>query len=317
MIELFIHYLALVFCVVAATFGVSRGHAKAAQASLGALERQPAMQPDIFRSMILSLALIETAAILGLLTSLFIFFAEIPTLPQSLAELGMAFAVGIPALVIGWFSAEPAAKSIAALARQPFLARRLSNFSLLVLALIQTPLLFGFIIAQIIRAQTSYVETIGQGLTLLGAGLAAGFGCVGPVIGRCNSLQDLLGAVGRNRGAFPKLFTFMFVSQAIIETPILFALIISLLLTRVATTPFEHPMLGIAYLIFGALIGIGTLGPGISSGQAAAATAVQIGYTPEAYTTLSRASMVAQGLIDTIAIYAFMVALLLILTPLV
>ncbi len=312
-----IHSLAIAFSTVAAAIGVARGQGITAKAAFTAIDRQPATQPEIFRATVLALALIETAAILGLLISFFLFFSAPPTLAGALGEIGIALAIGIPGLFIGWLTAGPTTESISAIARQPFLARRLTNFMLLVLSILETPLIFGFIIALMIYLQIPNVETLAQGFTLIGAGIAAGIGSIGPILGGCYFTKIACKSSGRNRAAFPKLFTFTFISQAIIETPIIFATIIALLLTRQALTPYENPIVGIAYLIFGATIGIGTFGAGISSGKAAAAAANQIAYNPPAYTILSRASMMAQGLIDTAAVYAFIIALWLIMTPLV
>ncbi len=313
---LVIHYIAIAFCTVAGALGVSRGQGKTALAAFAAIDRQPATQPEINRSAILAFALIETAAILGLLISFFMFYGAPPTIASALGEIGIALSIGIPGLAIGWFSAGPTSETLNAIARQPFLSRRLTNFMLLILSLLQTPLIFGFIIALMIHINLPSVVTVAQGLTLIGAGIAAGFGCLGPVLGGCYFTTMACKSAGRNRAAFPKLFTFTFISQAIIETPVIFATIIALLLTRQATTAYENPIIGIAYIIFGSTIGIGTFGAGISSGRTAAAAAEQIAYRPAAYNILSRASMMAQGLVDTIAVYAFIIALWLIITPL-
>ncbi len=312
-----LHYFAVAFSTLSATLGVSRGHAYITRSALEAIDRQPSVQPELSRTLLLALALVETAAILALLVSMFLLFSTPPGLPGAIAEIGIALAIGIPGLFLGWSLAGPITEALIAVARQPFLSRKLTNFMLLVVSLLETPVIFGFIIALIIYFTLSSVTTVAQALILVGAGIAAGFGTVGPIIGGCNFTKSSFKGAGRNRYAFPKLFTFTFVSQAIIETPIIFASIIALLLTRKALIPFENPIIGFAYLMFGATIGIGTLGAGISSGRAAAAAAEQISLRPQAASSLSRASMMAQGLIDTCAVYAFIIALWLVITPLV
>ncbi len=316
-IALFMHYFAITFCTVAAALGVSRGQGKTTLAAFISIDRQPAIHTEILRTTILGLALIETAAIFGLLFSFFLLFSAPPTLPAALGELGIALAIGIPGCAVGWLTGQPTTEAINAIARQPFIARRLTNFMLLILSLLETPLIFGVIIILMIYIQLPTATTIGQGLVLLSAGIAGGLGCIGPVLGGCYFTGIACKSAGTNRSAFAQISTFTFISQAIIETPIIFATIIALLLTRVAQNPIEHPIIGFAYLAFGLTIGIGTLGPGISSGRAAAATAHQIALDPSAYGTLSRASMMSQGLIDTIAVYAFIIALWLILTLLI
>lgn len=229
----------------------------------------------------------------------------------------MGIAISFPGVIIGYASSMPAYEALSAIARQPFLARKLSNFMLLTQSLIQTPVIFGFIIALIIRAQLPDVTQIGQALTLVGSGLAIGIGCIGPAIGGGYFTKIACRSVGINKYAYPKLFTFTFISQAIIETPVIFASIISFFLTTKALQVVDNPIIGLAYLSFALTIGFGTLGAGISSGRSAAAAATQIAQNPQMYTFISRSSMMAQGLIDTCAVYAFIISLWLIIRPLV
>ncbi len=309
--------MTIALSTVLAAIGVCFGQGAATGAAFKAINRQPSIQPDITRTTMLALALIETSAILGLLVSFLLLFRKAPTLPQALGEIGIGLAIGLPGLVIGLATSMPAYAALSSIARQPFLARKLGNFMLLTQSLIQTPLIFGFIIALFIRGQLSSITTISQGLTLIGSGIAIGVGAIGPAIGGGYFTKTACSSVGINRLAYSRLFTFTFISQAIIETPVIFASIISLYLSSIASSVHPDPIIGLAYMAFGATIGFGTFGAGISSGRSAAAAAIQIAYHPHLYGTFSRASLMAQGLIDTCAVYAFIISLWLILTPLV
>ena len=312
-----IHFFTIALCSASSALGVSLGQGMAARASFDAINRQPAARPEITRTTLLALALVETGAILGLLVAFLLFFGSEPTFAQALAELGIGIAVGIPGLIIGYASSLPAYEATNAIARQPFLAKKISNMMLLMQSLIQTPLIFGFIIALTIKAMLPSVTTVSQGLALLGSGIAIGIGAIGPALGSGYFTSIACRSVGRNRFAYSKLFIFTFISQAIVETPVIFAAIISLFLTTKALSLANHSILGYAYMAFGATIAFGTLGAGISSGRSAASAATQIALNPQSYSTLSRASMMAQGLIDTCAIYAFIISLWLLLAPLV
>ena len=162
----FMHYFSVALSTTAAIIGVSLGQGFAGQAALDAINRQPAAGQSISRTIVLALALIETAAILGLLISFLLFFRTPPNPYSALAELGMAIAISLPGLVIGFASSMPAYESLGAIARQPFLAKKISNFMLLTQSLIQTPLIFGFIIALVIRTKLPSVTTLSQALTL-------------------------------------------------------------------------------------------------------------------------------------------------------
>lgn len=310
----FIHFITIAASTVCAALGVSLGQGITSKAAFNAINRQPASQSDISRGILLALALIETGAILGLLISFLLFFSLPATLNSALAEIGMGIAISLPGLAIGFASSMPAYEALNAIARQPFLARRIGNFMLLTQSLIQTPLIFGFIIALVIRTKLPEVSTLAQALTLIGSGLAIGVGSIGPALGGGYFTKTACQSVGMNRHAYSKLFTFTFISQAIIETPVIFASIVSLFLTTKALHVADHTIAGLAYIAFALTIGFGTFGAGMSSGRSAAAAATQIALNPQTYNLIARTSMMAQGLIDTSAVYAFIIALWLILT---
>lgn len=311
-----IHYLAVTLSTALTALGVSIGQGLTCKAAFDAIDRQPSVSGDITRATLLSLAIIETGAILGLLISFLLFFQPTTHLYSALAQLGMSLASALPGLVIGAASALPAKEALISIARQPFLGRRITNFMLLTQSLIQTPMIFGFIIALIIRTRVETITTLGQALILVGSGLAIGIGCIGPAAGVGYFTKVACQSTGINRTAYNRLFTFTFISQAIIETPVIFAAIIAFFLTNKAATPLASGLLGFAHILFALTIGLGTFGAGISSGRSAAAACKQIAINPQAYTMLARSSMMAQGLIDTCAVYAFIISLWLILLPL-
>jgi F-type H+-transporting ATPase subunit c len=311
----FIHSFAVALTTALTGLGVSIGQGITAKAAFDAINRQPTSSGDITRATLLSLAITETGAILGLLVSFLLFFQPVTELPGALAQVAMAIATALPGLIIGIASAMPAQEALISIARQPFLGRRITNFMLLTQSLIQTPMIFGFIIALIIRNRVLSVTTVGQALLLIGSAVAIGIGCIGPAAGVGYFTKIACRSTGINRMAYSRLFTFTFISQAIIETPVIFAAIISFFLINKAGGPMPSTLIGFAHIMFALTMGLGTFGPGISSGRSAAAACEQIALTPQAYTMLARSSMMAQGIIDTCAVYAFIISLWLILLP--
>lgn len=312
----FIHHCAVALSTGITALGVSIGQGITTKAAFDAIDRQPTAATDISRATLLSLAIVETGAILGLLISFLLFFQPVDELHKAIAQFGMALATALPGLVIGIAAALPAKEALISIARQPFLGKKIMNFMLLTQSLIQTPMIFGFIIALIIRTHINTITTVAQGFILVASGISIGIGCIGPAIGVGHFAKTACRNVGVNRAAYNKLFTFTFISQALIETPVIFAAIISFFLTNKATAPLSNPLLGAAHIFFAVTIGLGTLGAGISSGKSAAAACNQIALNPQSYNMLARSSMMAQGLIDTCAVYAFIIALWLILLPL-
>jgi len=311
----FLHYGTIAFAVALNAVSVGIGQGMTSSAALEAINRQPSARNDIMKIAVLGMALIETAAIMGAFIALILLMgtrSTALTLYTGLAELGIAFAICFSGFTLGLVSAMPARAACNAVARQPFFAQRILRFMLVTQSLIQTPIIFGLIIALFIRDQAADVHTIRESLRLIASGLCIGFGSIGPAIGLATFAYAACRSLGINPKAYNNILSFTLISEAIIETPIIFALIISIsLLFIVPHTADENIVEGIALLAAGLCTAIGTLGTGISSGKTAAAACHQIALNPESHSILSRVSMFGQGLIETCAIYAVLVSFLL------
>lgn len=313
--ELF-HYVTIALVVAINSFGVGLGEGITSKAALKAINTQPQARNDITRIAILGMALIETAAIMGVTVAIILLInthALTQTSYASIASLGVIGAVCFSGFSIGIVSAFPAREACLAVARQPFLAQQIFRFILITQSIIQTPIIFGFIIAILIKGQAPAANSLTDSIRLIASGLAIGIGSIGPSIGLASFAKAACQGLGINRESFNKLLSFTFISDAIIETPIIFALIISLIL--LTTTIIDNDVeKSIAMLSAACCMGFGTIGAGISSGQTAATACKQIALNPDHHAILSKISMFSQGLIDTCPIYALLIALMLILT---
>jgi F-type H+-transporting ATPase subunit c len=312
----FIHFFVIASITVLPGLGVGIGQGITSINAFNALDRQPRAKDDIRRANILALALVETAALLSLLLALLLFFTPRANINyySALASVGIGCALALPGLVIGIVSSLPARAGLLSIARQPFLSKKITNLILLTQSLIQTPLILGFVVSWLIKAQLDSVTTLGQALTLLASGLCIGIGSLGPSIGGGLFTQSSCKNVGLNRTLYGKILSFTVISQAIIETPILFAAVISFWLLSLANQPLTLTA-GILHLSIAALMSIATCAPGISSGLIARTACNQIAINPLQYNTISRTSLFSQAFIDTCIIYAFIIALLLIVLP--
>src|SRR5690606_28198259 len=128
-----------------------------------------------------------------------------------------------------------------------------------------------------------------------------GIGSIGPAIGLGIFSRAAINGLSKNIQSYNKLLTFTFISEAIIETPLIFCLIIAITLLFVVPHPNSENLIdGIIFLAAGLCTGLGTLGTGISSCATGAAACTQNAHNPEAYGVISHASMLAQGLIETV-----------------
>lgn len=298
----------LTIVVSAISVGLSQGLTN--KAAFKSIDTQPHIKDKISNLSLLSSALIETAAIVGVFIALILLFEDSDILNpfyNDLAKIGIGFAIICSGLVIGLVSSWPAQEACYATARQPFHAQWIFNFTLIVLSIIQTPLILAFIVALFIKFQATASNTLEDSLRLIGAGISIGIGCIGPALGLAHFSRTAIRGIGSNRNASGKILTFTFISQAIIESPIIFALVTSLFLL-LGGTP-KTLMSGIAMLMAGVTTGLGMFGPGLSSGRTAASACKEIAANPEHYSALARTSIFAQGVIDTAAIYVLLIAL--------
>ncbi len=311
----YLHFGTIAMAGAINAIGVGIGQGITSRAAIEGINQQSSARNEITKTAILGMALIETAAVMGTFIS-FLLLLQARTNAHSyysnLAEIGIAFAICCSGFVLGLVSAFPARAACLAVARQPFFSAQITRFMMISLSLLQTPIIFGLIVALFIQGQAATIATMRDTLRLISSGVCIGLGSIGPAIGLALFAQKACEGIGRNREAYTQVFSFTLISQAIIETPIIFALIISVsLLFLVPVSNQENLLDGIALLAAGLCTGIGTIGPGISSGQTAAAAVKQITINPDTHGEISRISMFAQGLIEAAAIYAVLISFIL------
>jgi F0F1-type ATP synthase membrane subunit c/vacuolar-type H+-ATPase subunit K len=313
----FIHYSTIALAVGATALGVGIGQGLTGATALQAINQQPQSNAEISRAAMLGMAFLETAAVIGLFVAVILILSSKPkpiTLYSDLASIGIIMSICVTGFVLGIACAKPACAALLSIARQPFESKRILTFMILAQALIQTPVIAALVVAIFIRNQAIIANNIGDSLRLIASGLSIGLGSIGPAIGLAEFTKTACGVLGTHPKSYRKMLSFTLISQALIETPIIFAFVISISLLFVATIPQEGALIkGIAYIAAGLCAGLGTLGTGIGSGKTAAAACVSIAHDVRYFDSLSRISLLAQGLIETCTIYAMIIAFILVL----
>jgi F0F1-type ATP synthase membrane subunit c/vacuolar-type H+-ATPase subunit K len=313
----FLHFGAIATSIALSSISVGVGEGLISWSALKNIDRQPAAQEDILRVAIIGMALVETVAVLGLLISILLLFYTSQNsgdIFANYAEIGIIAAMGITGLTVGLASAIPAQAACNAVARQPFFAQRISGFMLMTQVITQTPIISAFLVALFIQNQSASIITITDSLRLIASGLCVGLGSIGPAIGLSTFAKAAVTTLGKNSKVYDKLLSFTFISEALIETPVIFCLLIAItLLFAVPYAATENMIDGIIFLAAALCTGLGTVGPGISSGTTSAAACTQISSNPDSYNILSRTSILAQSLIETIVLYSIILSLLMIL----
>lgn len=314
----FLHYSSIGFIVGLTSLGVGIGGGRASAKALQAINIAPTTYPEIFRAVIIGLALIETSAILGIVMALILMLGQTIEDSQQMVligvgEWGIAFALGISGGLVGILSALPAQQAAFSIARQPFFSPKILNAMLLTQSIVQTPVIFSFLIALFIKSQLDSVTTLANSIRLLASGICIGIGSIGPTLGLARFARVANESISFNRNAYSTIMPFTFISQAIIETPIIFAVLISMILLLKPIKPDNELMGAISCLATAFCAAFGTLGPGISSDKIASAACLEIAITPENSSILSRTSILGQGVIDAAAMYALLVSLIIII----
>lgn len=311
-----IHYMTIAAIAIIPTFSVSIGSGLISVTAINAINNQPHAQSDIIRTAFIGNALVETTAILSIIIAALLLLnggTATETIYPYYAQIGMAAALCLSGAVVGIVAAFPIQEACNAIARQPFFAQKILGFGIMTQALVQTPVIAAFVIAFLIKNQLADVAFLGDAFRLIASGLCIGLGSIGPALGLARFAKTACKALGVNREAYNTLLPFTLISQALIETPVIFALIISfLLLLTIPTLTADDTLRGIALIGAALSTGIGTFGPGIASGLIASTACQQMNLHPESQALLSRASMLGQAIVETCILYAVLVSLALI-----
>lgn len=314
MIELF-YTISIALPVVFAALGAGIGQGLIGVKSLQAINLQPHSSTEINRISLIGMTMTETSAILGLVVSIILLRdTSIPINYEyaSFGRIGIGLAIGLTGLIAGIASSLPAQAACLSVARQPFFSNKILQLMLITQTVIMTPNIFGFLIALLINIKISTVCNLTSGLQLLAAGLSISLGSIGPSIGLSLFAQAACTAIGINRKTYGKIMTFTFVCEGLIETPVIFSLLIALLILNVNVVSSTPEIMGIAFIASALCMGLSTIGTGISAGKVGSTACKQIGNAPETYSIISKVGLLALTMIDTFAIYGFIIAIILI-----
>jgi len=306
-------YFGTIAAVVAITsIAVGLGESLISKEAIKCIDIQPSSRTEINKTMLLGVALAETSAIIGLVIGVILISKGLNYPYAGLPLLGIFLAVGLPGFTAGLASAKPIAMACQSIMRQPFFSNKIINIMLITASFIQTPVIFGFIISLFIYYQIPFCTNFTQSIALFASGLSIGIGGIGSIIGLSQYATEACASVGYNRNAYFRVITFTFISQALVETPVIFALIISLLILN-TNIPIDSFATGVAVTAAALCTAISNISASISSGKTAASACRQITLKPELYSTLSKACLVAQGMLDSFAIYGWAIALFILL----
>lgn len=298
-------------------FGAGAGEGIAAGQASEAMSRNPKSYDAILKNMLVGMALAESATIFALVIALMLLFSITPNgdIVQIFTLIASGLCMGLGAIGSGIGSALPTGTSCLGTDRQPMMANKLTASMLVGSAVCQTPAIFAMVVSFILM----FTNTAGQPVNpywaaYLGAGLSTGLGAIGAGYGGGMAAQAGCEGAARQPEIADTMLKTTLVGQAVIQTTAIYGLLVSFVLifakSYESTASWE---VAAAFLSAGIAVGLGGIGPGIGEGYVARCAIRGISRNSGIAALLTRTMLVAMAVVESCAIYALVVALILIL----
>ncbi len=266
-----------------------------------ALCRSLVISPDSFSKSLVSVVLAEALGIYGLLMSFMLVMRidAVNAVGQGLMAFGSSLAVGLACVGAGFGIAH----SGSSLARSIALAPESFSKGLVSVVLAEALGIYGLLIGFMVVMRVETATLLAQGWLAAGAGLAIGIAGVGGGLGIGYSGEALCSTIRSS----PESFSKGLVAVVLAEALGIYGLLTSFMLVmRLETVLDVGPFVGLSAAL---TVGLGTLVAGVAIGWAGAALIGAIGNQPGAFSK----SMVPVVLAEALAIYALLVAFMLIM----
>lgn len=225
-------YLGAGLCMGFGAIGAGIGEGFTAGQAVGGISRQPKIEGELLRTMLLGQAVSESSGIFSLVIALVLVFSgeKSPTMPQAMAVLGGGLAMGLSAIGSGIGTGLAGGLACKSIARQPAVGSKVTGTMLLGQAIATSPSVFGFIVALMLVIPLQEAESITRAAAMLGAGIAMGIGAIGPGIGIGWVASRACLAAGWNRTVIPALNRTMLLAGAVSETTSIYSFVVAILL---------------------------------------------------------------------------------------
>ncbi len=235
---------------------------------------------------------------------------DIQTWIQFGAYIGAGLAMGFGAIGAAIGEGYTAAQASAAISQKPELSGDIIKTMLIGQAIAESAGIFALVVAIILLFTNFAAGSLVTVAALIGAGLSMGLGAIGSGIGAGFPAGAACTAKAQNPKLSGQLTTNMLIGSAICQTPSIFALIVAIMLLYL---PVSSTSLLKAAALLGAGIsmGFGAIGSGIGSGLPGEQLLLGIARHPKLSGRLVTTMLIGSAVCQTPAIFAMVVALML------
>lgn len=284
----------------------------AAEANRGMM-RQPSRHGDLLRTMLLGQAVGGSPSIFALVIGLLILF-----LPANEATSGFVFAstlmgaglaVGLGCLGGGVGCGFPSMEACQGVSRNPEKSTALMGTMMVGQALAQSPSIFATVIALNLLFLPVPLAGLASAGVAIGAGIAMGAGALGPGIGSGMAAGGAVRGQSHWPGSRPVTVRTMLIAQATCQTPAIFGMLVAFIM--LFTPPdLEANIIGFSTLFAAAVaVGVGGIGPGIGCGVVGDTSCEATANDPKNDALMLRTMLIGQAVSQSTAIYALIIAL--------
>lgn len=274
-------------------FWVGIGEWYLISAAFGAIEKSPDTKGKIMTFMVLFVALVESAAIYGLIVWFKLIGADGADNP---AAIGIGLSVGLAGLWVGIWEGIVAKRALDVIGERPSMISFYLTVTILGIALVESAVIYGLVVS------FQMFDAAGIGMySAIGAGLAIGLAGLGAWVGEGQLVAWALTAMNRNPDIKGKILVFMILFLALIEVTAIYGLIIA----------FQIINSGVENMNFmGAWFAIWLAGLWVAIGRwYLSETSLEVmGKNPKMISFLLTVSILWVALVESAAIYGLIVA---------
>lgn len=310
----YLHYLGISFAVAFSAIGTGIAQGYASNGALNAMMRQSVGHDAIKRALMIGLVFIESGAILALVFAFLLLTNDFAVMTQAIgyAHLSMGFCIGFVSGIMAIASSYAVVASMASIARQPFWAQKILSFMMILQTFIEAPVIFAFVTLLIINLHIHAELSIIEGMKFAIAALGVAVGAIGPAIAQARFSFASAESIGLERSAYGRLVSFALLTEAIIETPVIFVLITTLIIIFKPISLVDPYTAVYSLLPATLMISVGTSAAAVGVSFVASGSCRHIALDPISATKIFRTSFIAQAFIESCGIYALVVGLLMI-----
>jgi ATP synthase F0 subunit c len=295
--------------------GAAIGMGMAAGAANEGIMRQPDRQGYLLRTMLIGQAVGGSPSIFALVIGLLILFLPASSAVSgpmfSSALLGAGLSIGLGCFGSGVGCGWPAGAACEGVARNPDKATPITSSMIIGQAVAQSPSIFATVISLMLMFVPLQSAGLAASGIAIGAGIAMGASALGPGLGS----GETAGGAVRGLSAWPHsqaiTIRTMLIGQAVCQTPAIFGMLVAFIM-MFTLQDLEQNVIGFAKT-FGAAVavGFGGIGPGIGCGIVGDTSCEATAERPDHDALLLRTMLIGQAVSQSTAIYALIIALVL------